>query len=323
MSFTSEALGASASVAAPPAPPAECAACGSADANLRMCSSCRVARYCNVACQRRAWPQHKLACAELRAAREKRDTSAACTVGFVLKANCTRCGRGPSRAPGSPCGCFTLWYCDDCGPPSNHSPTVCATAALARFERLRTGAEAGNVVAMHNLAGCFAEGIGTAKSDADNVTWLRRAGDLGWADSLNNLGLNYMRGECGLRKDYVEAHRLLRLAADAGCVNALESLGFMLQQGGFGLAKDGRLAFQYLTRAVEAGATRSFTNLGNAYIDGDGVECDPEKAFATFARGAELGDRSCMQNLSWCYGTGTGVKRDAKKAARWTAEAER
>ena len=167
--------------------PEPCAACGAEGASS-MCSSCRAACYCGQACQRLAWPAHKAECAALRAAREQREVDVATAAGFILLAKCARCGRGPSAAPGGPCRCFVLWYCDECGPPRRHSPAVCEGAARARFEHLRAGAEAGDPVAMHNLAGCYAEGSGVPASAAENLAWLRRAGELGWAESLNNLG---------------------------------------------------------------------------------------------------------------------------------------
>lgn len=39
-----------------------CAGCGQRAVGLRACSRCRAAYYCSVACQRRAWPQHKRVC---------------------------------------------------------------------------------------------------------------------------------------------------------------------------------------------------------------------------------------------------------------------
>ena len=41
---------------------AGCGASGGAATKLRLCSRCKMARYCSVECQRRHWPTHKLAC---------------------------------------------------------------------------------------------------------------------------------------------------------------------------------------------------------------------------------------------------------------------
>lgn len=43
-------------------PPHACASCGTKDAILRFCARCRKERYCSDACQRAAWPAHKLVC---------------------------------------------------------------------------------------------------------------------------------------------------------------------------------------------------------------------------------------------------------------------
>ncbi len=102
----------------------------------------------------------------------------------------------------------------------------------------------------------------------------------------------------------------------------MECLGFILQTGGPGLPKDVNRSFKYLLRADKSGATTGhLVNLGNAYLDGAGVESDPAMAFRTFMRGAELGDRACMSNVAFFYGTGSGVKRDNRKAERWQAKA--
>jgi hypothetical protein len=39
-----------------------CEACGKSDSKLVTCSRCKVSRYCDQRCQRKAWPAHKLRC---------------------------------------------------------------------------------------------------------------------------------------------------------------------------------------------------------------------------------------------------------------------
>ena len=41
-----------------------CASCGKADANLKLCKSCKLVKYCGVECQRAHRPAHKKACKE-------------------------------------------------------------------------------------------------------------------------------------------------------------------------------------------------------------------------------------------------------------------
>ena len=59
------------------------------------------------------------------------------------------------------------------------------------------------------------------------------------------------------------------------------------------------------------------------YLEGLGVEKDPERAFYWTRRAAEHGDRDGQFNLGWFYEEGTGAERDPAQAARWYREAAR
>jgi hypothetical protein len=48
-----------------------CAQCHASEvAKMMICGKCKTARYCNVACQREAWPQHKEGCVQLGIGRD-------------------------------------------------------------------------------------------------------------------------------------------------------------------------------------------------------------------------------------------------------------
>jgi hypothetical protein len=58
-----------------PSAPKRCACCGAASGpgvTLRLCSGCRLVRFCGAACQRQMWPEHKAACKAAAAAAEQR-----------------------------------------------------------------------------------------------------------------------------------------------------------------------------------------------------------------------------------------------------------
>jgi hypothetical protein len=57
-----------------PPPAHSCASCGTTALPVKLCSSCRAARYCGAACQRAHWPAHKAACRAAAAAASAADS---------------------------------------------------------------------------------------------------------------------------------------------------------------------------------------------------------------------------------------------------------
>jgi len=72
---------------------------------------------------------------------------------------------------------------------------------------------------------------------------------------------------------------------------------------------------------AEQGYPLAECQIGYFYLEGLGVEKDPEKAFYWSRRAAEHGDRDGQYNLGCFYEEGTGTVRDMKQAARWYREA--
>ena len=48
----------------------KCASCGKGGEDLKQCTACKVAKYCNATCQKAHWPQHKKECKEKKRAAE-------------------------------------------------------------------------------------------------------------------------------------------------------------------------------------------------------------------------------------------------------------
>lgn len=68
---------------------------------------------------------------------------------------------------------------------------------------------------------------------------------------------------------------------------------------------------------AEDGDTGMMETLAMAYLNGDGVDADPEKAAHWFQKLAEAGESNGMFNLGLLYAKGHGVKRDFAQAAHW------
>ncbi len=48
-----------------------CVGCGKEPAQLLRCTACKAVKFCDVACQRKAWPEHKTKCEGLKAIRDQ------------------------------------------------------------------------------------------------------------------------------------------------------------------------------------------------------------------------------------------------------------
>lgn len=68
---------------------------------------------------------------------------------------------------------------------------------------------------------------------------------------------------------------------------------------------------------AEKGYPLAECQVGCFYLEGLGVEKNPEKAFYWTQRAALHGDRDAQYNLGWFYETGTSVPQDMEQAVHW------
>lgn len=73
------------------------------------------------------------------------------------------------------------------------------------------------------------------------------------------------------------------------------------------MAKDYDEAYRWTLLAAEQGLATAQYNLGNLYVNGQGVSQNYEKAAEWFHRAAKWGDDGALANLSSMYGQGQGV----------------
>ena len=83
------------------------------------------------------------------------------------------------------------------------------------IEECRKAAEQGDVSAQYALAGCYSEGKGMPKDDAEAVKWWRKAAQQGDFNSMFFLALSYRDGE-GVPKDITLTYKWFNLSAAAG-----------------------------------------------------------------------------------------------------------
>ena len=81
------------------------------------------------------------------------------------------------------------------------------------------------------------------------------------------------------------------------------------------------LSFEEMEEAAENGDSTAMEHLAMGYLNGDGVDVDPEKAYYWFCKLAETGDDRAMFNVGLFTAKGFGIQRDFVKAAEWMQKA--
>jgi len=154
----------------------------------------------------------------------------------------------------------------------------------------------------------------------DDLQQLEDKSGAGDPEAQTMLALAYHAGVL-LKKDDVEAARLLHKAADRQYMAAEESLGIFAETGiGLEHPAPGE-ALNWYKKAAEQGSVDAETDMALLYANGKGVARDPAQAAAWFRRAAEGGDASAQYNLALMYERGEGVGRDYKEAIRWFSAA--
>ena len=146
---------------------------------------------------------------------------------------------------------------------------------MTRLTQLRKKAEAGDLIAQHELGlSCAILGL----DDAEAVKWISKAAEQGHAPAQNSLGRMYADG-AGIEKDYTEAVKWYCKAAEQGHVFAQNKLGSMYDDGQ-GVEKDYAEAVKWYRKAAEQGDALGQYNLGLMYFFGHGVEKDIVDGYA-------------------------------------------
>ncbi|WP_228799531.1 tetratricopeptide repeat protein [Nocardia nova] len=143
----------------------------------------------------------------------------------------------------------------------------------------RRAAEAGEPVAMHNLAVL----LGNRGESGDAEAWYRKAAEAGEPAAMTHLGLVLSK-----RGDSVGAETWYRKAAKAGESTAMHNLGVLLNERG-----DSVGAETWYRKGAEAGHLSAIHNLG-ALLHQRGDTGDAE---AWYCKAAEAGESVAMYNL--------------------------
>ena len=118
------------------------------------------------------------------------------------------------------------------------------------------------------------------------------------------------------RGDYATALRLMRPLANQGLAGAQYNLGQMYLQGQ-GVPQDNAEGAKWYRLAANRGYALAQYNLGVMYAKGSGVPQDDAEAMKWFRLAANQANASAQYNLGVKYSNGQGVPQDFVRAHMW------
>jgi TPR repeat protein len=121
-------------------------------------------------------------------------------------------------------------------------------------------------------------------------------------------------------RNFALARANFKPLAESGNPESERLYGMLLMEKCTGI-QDKDAAASWLAKAVDGGDTVALTNLGQAYMNGEGLAEDDGKAFALLSRAAAAGQAPAELSLGYLYFTGRGVASDLYQGVVWTVKA--
>ncbi|MFC6760087.1 tetratricopeptide repeat protein [Sulfitobacter porphyrae] len=189
------------------------------------------------------------------------------------------------------------------------------------IDKLARAAEAGDTLAMNNLAIHLLTGAQTDVDVPRAIALLERAAGLGAAKSMRTLALLYYEGTA-VPADLPRARELAQQAADLGDGPGQRLVGIFLSDGLL-QDPDPAAAAQWFALAAAQGDAAAQNRLGEAYRDGLGVDADLTRAATLFRQATTAKHQAGTCNYAqalWdgapAHGPGSGLSdRPATGAA--------
>lgn len=178
-------------------------------------------------------------------------------------------------------------------------------------------AEGGSVDAQAQLGYFYWQGIGVRRNDVEAVRLLKLASDRGHAMAQNNLGAMYQHGLGGLPKDDVQALGLYQRAAEAGNAVAQTNIAYLHEHGRAGLTKNETEAVRLYRQAGRRNAL-ALTHLARMHVVGSGgLTKDEGEAVLLYQLAAAQGEPLAQATLGYMYLSGNaGLVKDEAEAVR-------
>lgn len=180
----------------------------------------------------------------------------------------------------------------------------------------RHGADLGNAQAMNNLGVQYGRGRGGLTQDyAKALEWYEKAASKGMAKPMENIAWLYANGN-GVQRDLAKARDWFEKAADLGLPSAMARVG-ILYIDGVGVPRDLDKGREWLMRAAQKNHPTSVMDVGRLHERGLGVPKDIAEAIRWYEKAVDLGERRAMTRLGTLYAEGVEVKQDYVMARRW------
>lgn len=129
----------------------------------------------------------------------------------------------------------------------------------------------------------------------------------------------YQKG-IGTERNINKALELYKMAAAQNYILALLRLGDLYFEGNQDLAQDYAQALFWYQKIEALGQQHANMRLGEIYMNGLGVNKNPEKAFQYYLYLAEQGSQEAIKIVIYCYESGIGTTKNLKKAQEMKAK---
>ena len=128
-------------------------------------------------------------------------------------------------------------------------------------------------------------------------------------------------GEAAIKnQNYALAKANFKPLAEKGDADGQRAYGNFLLMKCTGLT-DQKSGAEWLQKAADAGNMVAAAELGNAYMNAEGVDQDDTKAFALLTKAAAAGIPNAQANLGYLYSSGRGVAKDLYQFMVWSIKA--
>jgi TPR repeat protein len=181
-------------------------------------------------------------------------------------------------------------------------------------------AERGSVSAARALVYMYQD-RGEKKKAADFSFRVAELGDASYFGSAHfQMGVLYVKGEDGVKKDYNKAIESFLKAVESGGKLGYGAAEFnlgLIYFYGYGVKKDRKTAAEWMIKAAEHHELDAQVNLGYMYEHAEGVERDYLKAKEWYEKAAKRGAATAQYNLGVLYMNGSFGKADNLLGCAW------
>jgi TPR repeat protein len=178
-----------------------------------------------------------------------------------------------------------------------------------------------NIAAMHNLANCYMQGIGTTANNTLALKWYTVAAESGFMRSMSMLAKSYDEG-LFTEKNNEKANEWYKKAAEQGEPYAMYKVARMHEHddsvaGLKGKALRESEAIKLYTRAAELRNTQAQMKLAEFYGNGRYVKKSKKLRFEWLLHAANNELVEAQELVAECFEKGRGAEHNDGKAYQW------